>query len=185
MATERTRTALILGTVIFVVALVLGGLAMLGLKIRAHAAQRRALEELKAANPVVYYIQHTPPAKNAEDTRSAILGTWELRGAMNRQTGQFIFVPARSGYFKTLSPTNWSIVTYDFSSNVQYTASGHYTLEGDNYSESIEAATGMMTRYLGAHPKFKIRVDGDSYYQMSANPPKNGNPLEEMWQRVE
>ena len=184
MATERTRTAVILGTVIFVVALVLGGLAFIGLKIRAQVVQRRALEELKADNPVEYYIQHTPPALNTEDTRSAMLGTWELRGAMNRQTGEFNFVPAGSGYFKTWTPTNWSIVTYDLFSNVQYTASGHFTLEGDTYTESIEAATGMMTRYLGAHPKFKIRVDGDSYYQMGAGK-KNANPLEEMWQRVQ
>jgi len=183
MATERTRTAVIVGTVIFVVALVLGGLTILGLKIRAHAAQRRALEELKAANPVEYYIQHTPLTQTGDDLRSAMLGTWELRGAMNRQAHQFIFVPARSGYFKSWTATNWSIVTYDMFSNVQYTASGHYTLQGDNYTESIEAATGQMTRYLGAHPKFIIRVDGDSYYQMSAG--KNSNPLEEMWQRVQ
>ena len=183
MATERTRTAVILGTVIFVVALILGGLTLLALKIRAQAAQRRALAELKAAHPVEYYILHTPPAQNAEDTRSAMLGTWEMAALRNRQTGDFLFLPPHNGYFKTWTPTNWSIITYDQFSNVQYTASGHYTLEGDNYTESIEAATGMMTRYLGAHPKFKIRVDGDNYYQMSAG--KNPNPLEEMWRRVE
>jgi hypothetical protein len=76
-------------------------------------------------------------------------------------------------------------VTYDQSSNALYTAGGRYTLEGDNYTESIEVATGFMERSLGAHPKYKIRVDGDMFYQMSAKPPKNGSPLEEMWQRVE
>ena len=40
-----------------------------------------------------------------------------------------------------------------------------------------------MTQYLGAHPSFKIRLDGDTYYQMSAG--RNSNPLEEMWQRVQ
>src|ERR1035441_5473003 len=120
MATERTRTAVILGTVIFVVALVLGSLTFLGLKIRAQAAQRRALEELKATRPVEYYIQHTPLTQMGDDLRNAMLGTWELRGVMNRQMGQFIFLPAQSGNFKTWTPTNWSIVTYDFFSNVQY-----------------------------------------------------------------
>jgi galactose mutarotase-like enzyme len=74
-------------------------------------------------------------------------------------------------------------VTYGLFSNVQYTASGHYTLQGDNYTESIEAATGQMTQYLGNHPAFRIRVDGDTYYQMTAG--RNTNPLEEMWQRVQ
>ena len=183
MATERTRNAVILGTVILAVALVLGGLAFLGLKIRAQAAQRHALEKLKAANPVEYYIQHTPLTQTGDDLRNAMLGTWELRGVMNRQVGQFVLLPARTGNFKTWTPTNWSIVSYDLFSNVQYTASGHYTLQGDNYTESIEAATGQMTQYLGAHPSFKIRLDGDNYYQMSAG--RNANPLEEMWQRVQ
>jgi hypothetical protein len=183
MATERTRNAVILGTVILVVALVLGGLTFLAFKIRAQAAQRRALEKLKATKPVEYYIQHTPLTQTGDDLRNAMLGTWELRGVMNRQIGQFIFLPAKSGYFKTWTPTNWSIVTYGLLSNVQYTASGHYTLQGDNYTESIEAATGQMTQYLGAHPAFRIRVDGDTYYQMSAG--RNSNPLEEMWQRVQ
>ena len=183
MTTERTRTAVILGTVISVMALVLGGLTLLGLKIRAQAAQRRVLEELKATKPVEYFILHTPLTQTGDDLRNAMLGTWELRGVMNRQIGQFIFLPATSGNFKTWTPTNWSIVSYDLFSNVQYTASGHYTLQGDHYTESIEAATGQMTQYLGAHPAFRIRVDGDSYYQMSAG--KNSNPLEEMWQRVQ
>ena len=183
MATERTRNAVILGTVILVVALVLGGLTFLGLKIHAQVAQRRALEKLNAANPVEYYIRHTPLTQTGDDLRNAMLGTWERRGSMNRQTGQFIFVPAGSGYFKTWTPTNWSIVTYGLLGTVQYTASGHYTLQGDNYTESIEAATGQMTQYLGNHPAFRIRVDGDTYYQMSAG---NGRtPLEEMWQRVQ
>ncbi len=183
MATERTRTALILGTVILAVALVLGGLTVLTLKMRAHAAQRRALEKLKETRPVEYFILHTPLTQTGDGLRNAMLGTWELRGVMNRRVGQFVLLPARSGNFKTWTPTNWSIVSYDLFSNVQYTASGHYTLQGDNYSESIEAATGQMTQYLGAHPAFRIRVDGDSYYQMSAG--RNSNPLEEMWQRVQ
>ena len=183
MATERTRTVLILGTVILVMVLVLGGLTFLAFKTRAQAAQRRALEKLKAANPVEYHLLHTPLKQTGDELRHTMAGTWELRGSMNRQIGLFILLPARSGYFKTWTPTNWSIVTYDIFSNVQYTASGHYTLQGDNYSESIEAATGQMTQYLGAHPAFRIRVDGDTYYQMSAG--RNSNPLEEMWQRVQ
>ena len=183
MVNERTRNAVILGTVIFVVALVLGGLVFLALKIHAQSARQRALEELKASNPVEYYIQHTPLTQTGDDLRNALVGTWELRGSRNRQTGEFRFIPASSGYFKTWTLTNWSIVTYGLLATVQYTASGHYTLQDDNYTESIEAATGQMTQYLGNHPSFRIRLDGDTYYQMSAG--RNSNPLEEMWQRVQ
>jgi hypothetical protein len=183
MTTERTRTVVILGAVILVVVLVLGGLAWLGLALHAQTVQRRELAQLKAVNPVEYYVLHTAKTQSDEALKNEMTGTWELRGVMNRQTGQFLFVPAHSGYFKTWTPTNWAIVTYDTDSNVLYSASGHYSLQGDLYTESIEAATGQMTRYRGAHPKFKIRLDGDNYYQMSAG--KNASPLEEMWQRVE
>jgi len=185
MESEKSRTVAILGVVALVALLVIGGLTWFALKVRAQAAQRRALAQLKTDNPVEYFILHTANAKSDDELKNEMAGTWELRGTMNRQTGQFISIPTRSGYFKSWTATNWSIVTYDLFSNVQYTASGHYTLQGGIYTESIEAATGQMTRYLGAHPSFRIRVDGDAYYQMSANPPRNGNALEEMWQRVE
>ena len=175
MSSEKTRTAIIVSVLALVALLVVGGLAFVTLKFRAQAARRQALAELKAANPVEYYILHTANTKSDEDLKSEMVGKWELRGVMNRQTGQFFFVPAQSGNFKMWTLTNWSIATYDLFSNLQYKASGHYTLERGIYTESIEAATGQMTRFLGAHPKYKIRVDGDAYYQMSANPPRNGN----------
>jgi hypothetical protein len=185
MAPEKTRTLVIACAVGVVVLAVLGGLTVVGLKIRTKVAQKRQLEELKSEKPVEYYVLHTANTQSEDELKNRMVGTWEMRGLMNRQTGEFIFLSDHSGYFKSWTLTNWSIVTYDFFSNVQYTASGHYTLKGDIYTESIEEATGMMTRYLGAHPQFKIRVDGDKYYQMTAKPPKNANPLEEMWQRVE
>ena len=102
-------------------------------------------------------------------------------GAKSRSTGGFVFLRSPGSYRKIFTLTNWAIVTYDADSNVLYSASGHYTLRGDSYTEFIEAATGMMAPYLGAHPGFRIRVDGDNYYQMGAG--KNPS-IEEMWQRV-
>ena len=185
MASDKTKTAIIIGVVALVVILVLGGITLAGLKMRAQMVQRKQLDELKATKPVEYYILHTANTQSADALRSAIVGTWHMKGLMNRQTGEFIFLPEGNGYFKMWTLTNWSIVTYDQYSNVLYTAGGRYTLTGDNYVESVELATGWMTRYLGAHPQYRIRVDGDMYYQMSAKPPKTGSPLEEMWQRVE
>ena len=185
MASEKTKSVIIVSVVVLVALLVLGGLTFVGLKLRAQSARKRALAELKASNPVEYYLLHTPMTLTDEQLRSGLVGTWQMKGLMNRQTGDFIFLPEHNGYFKTWTLTNWFIVTYDQYSNALYTAGGHYTLAGDNYTESIETGTGLMERSVGAHPKYKIRLDGNMYYQMSAKPPRNGNPLEEMWQRVE
>jgi hypothetical protein len=138
---------------------------------------------LKADNPVEYYVLHTPMVQSESGLRDEMVGTWQLMGAKSQRTGGFVFLQPGGGYyFKSFTLTNWAIVTYDGDSNVLYSAGGHYALQGDSYTESIEAATGMMTQFLGAHPKFRIRLDGDKYYQMGAS--KNPS-IEEMWQRVE
>ena len=181
MSSEKSKTGIIIGIVTLVAVLVLGGITLLLLKVRAHTVQARALAELKADNPVEYYVLHTPLVQSEDELKSEMVGTWQLKGAKSRATGSFVFLLPGNLYFKSFTLTNWAIVTYDAYSNVLYSASGHYTLHGDSYTESIEAATGMMTRYLGAHPGFRIRVDGDNYYQMGAG--KNPS-IEEMWQRV-
>jgi hypothetical protein len=182
MATEQTRNAVILGTVILVVVLVLGGLTFLALKIRAQAAQRRALEELKAANPVEYYIQHTPLTQTGDDLRNAMVGAWHLAGAKSLRTGEFVRLESPQSYRKTFTLTNWTMVAYDNNSNTLYTASGHYTLQGENCTESIEAATGAKAQFLGTHPTFRIRLDGDKLYEMGMG---NNPSIEQMWQRVQ
>ena len=182
MASEKTKTAVIVGIVALIAVLIFGGVTFFILKIRAQAVQQRELAELKADNPVEYYVLHTPLTQREDQLRSGMVGTWQLMGAKSRRTGDFVLLQTPNLYLKMFTLTNWAIVTYDTDSNVLYTASGHYTLQGERYTESIEAATGMMTRYIGAHPKFLIRLDGDKYYQMGAG--KNPS-IEEMWQRVE
>lgn len=181
MASEKAKTAIIISVVALVVLFVFGGLAVLILKAHAAAKQRQALAELKENNPVEFYVLHTPMTQMPDDLRNNMTGTWRLMGAKSRQTGDFVFLQPGNYFFKTFTLTNWAIATYDWNSNLLYSASGHYTLQGELYTESIEDATGMMTRYLGAHPKFKIRLDGDKFYQMGAG--KNPS-VEEMWQRV-
>ena len=182
MASEKTKTAIIVGIVALVAVLILGGITFLIFKVRVHMAQEKALAELKADNPVEYYVLHTPMAQSEDELKNEMVGKWQLMGAKSGRTGGFVMLQTPGLYLKSFTLTNWAIVTYDADSNVLYSASGHYTLHGDSYTESIEAATGMMTRYLGAHPGFRIRVDGDTYYQMGAG--KNPS-IEEMWQRVE
>ena len=182
MATERTRNAVILGTVILVVALVLGGLTFLALKIRAQAARRRALAGLQESNPVEHYILRTPLTQTGDELRTAMAGTWHLAGAKSLRTGEFVRMESPQSYCKTFTLTNWTMVAYDNNSNVLYTAGGHYTLQGENCTESIEAATGAKAQFLGTHPIFRIRLNGDELYEMGIG---NNPTIEQMWQRVQ
>jgi hypothetical protein len=177
MASPKAKTA-----VVIVVVLFLGAITYLTVKIRAHVIQTRELAELKADNPVEYYVLHTPMTQKEDELRSEMEGTWQLAGAHSRSTGGFVLLQAGNYFFKTFTETNWAIATYDTDSNLLYSASGRYTLQGENYSEYIDAAAGMMTQYLHANPHFKIRVVGDKYYQMGAG---KKHSIEEMWQRVD
>jgi hypothetical protein len=131
---------------------------------------------------VEYYVLHTPLTQKGDELKNEMEGTWQLTGAHSRRTGGFVFLQPGNYFFKTFTETNWAIATYDAGSNLVYSASGRYTLQGENYSEYIDAATGMMTQYLHANPHFKIRVVGDKYYQMG---PGKKPSIEEMWQRVD
>ncbi len=169
-----------LAIVIFII--FLAGAAVLTYVIMKQSARRKALAQLEQTNPVEYHVLHTPPAQDDGMLKGEMVGTWKLAGAKSRRTHQFVFLMPGNYYFKTFTLTNWEIDTYDSQSNILYSAGGPYRLVGDNYTETIQDATGMMKQYLHAQPTFRIRVDGDTYYQMGAG----RNPtVEEMWQRVQ
>jgi hypothetical protein len=181
METEKTKTAIILGAVALVAVLILGGITFLIFKVRAQAAQQRALAELKENNPVKYYILHTPLTQTEGELRNALAGTWELAGAKSLRSGEFVRLESPHNYQKTFTPTNWAIIARDANSNELYTASGHYTLQGENCTETIEAATGAKAQFLGTHPTFRIRLDGDKFYEMGTGKDPS---IEQMWQRI-
>ena len=181
MTTEKTRTAIIVGSVTLVAVLVLVGITLLFLMVRAQGAQRRALEELKAANPVEYYVLHTPLTQSGDELRGAMVGTWQLAGVKSARTGGFVRLESPQNYHKTFALTNWTAVAYDNNTNVLYTVGGHYTLQGENCTESIEVATGAKAQFLGTHPTFRVRLDGDKLYEMGMG---MASSIEQMWQRV-
>jgi hypothetical protein len=177
MASPKAKTAIVISVV-----LVLGAITYLTVKIRTHVIQTRALAELKENNPVEYYVLHTPLTQKGDELKNDMEGKWQLVGAHSRRTGGFVFLQPGNYFFKTFTETNWAIATYDADSNLVYSASGRYALQGENYSEYIDAATGMMKQYLHANPHFKIRVVGDKYYQIGLGKTPS---IEEMWQRVD
>jgi hypothetical protein len=182
MASQKTKTILLATTGGLLAVLIFGSITFFILKVRAQMAKARELAELKEYNPVEYFVLHTPMTLSEDNLRNALVGRWQLIGAKSFTTGEFTVLLSPQNFLKTFTLTNWAIVTYDSGSNVLYSAGGRYTLQGDAYTETIDEATGMMTKHLGKHPKFRIRVDGDKYYQMGAG--KNPS-IEEMWQRIE
>src|ERR1700733_2821578 len=143
MASPKAKTAIVIVVVLF-----LGAITFLAVKIRGHVIQQRVLAALKENNPVEYYVLHTPMTQNEDELKNEMEGTWQLAGAHSRRTGQFVFLKPGNYFFKMFTETNWAIATYDANSNLLYSASGRYTLQGENYSEYIDAATGQMTQYL-------------------------------------
>jgi len=182
MTTKKTRTAIIVCSLTLFAVLVFGGLLWLGLVLRAQAAHRRAPADLQENNPVEYYLLRTPLTQTGDELRNAMAGTWRLAGAKSLRTGGFVRLESPQSYCKTFTLTNWTLVAYGDNSNVLYTASGHYTLQGENCTESIEAATGAKAQFLGTHPTFRIRLDGDKFYEMGTG---NNSSVEQMWQRAE
>ena len=181
MASEKTKTGIIIGIVALVAVLVLDGFTFLIVKVRERVVQARAMAELKADNPVEYYILHTPMVQSESDLKDGLVGTWQLAGAKSLQSGEFVRLVSPQHYRKTFTLTNWTMVACDNDSNVLYTAGGHYTLQGENYTESIEAATGAKSQFRGTHPTFRIRLDGDNFYEMGMG--KNPS-IEQMWERI-
>jgi RNA polymerase sigma factor (sigma-70 family) len=134
---------------------------------------------------IAYEIQHQSLmqklfAQRVDDneTRRQLEGVWIIAAKRFEGDSRFEHYPKNNPHLKTWTLTNWAIVTYDSKSNVVYSASGPYELHGNLYTETIESATGPMTNYLGARPQYKLRVEGDKYYQM-------GSGIEEMGQRVQ
>ena len=115
---------------------------------------------------------------NDSETRRQLEGVWIITAKRFQGNPQFAHYPKNNPHLKTWTLTNWAIVTYDSKSNVVYSASGPYELNGNLYAETVESGTGPMTNYLGARLEYKLRVEGDKYYQM-------GSGIEEMGQRVQ
>jgi hypothetical protein len=118
--------------------------------------------------------QHFDDAK----LRREMVGTWEMAMSRNLNGTNYYKFPKHNSRLKMWTETNWAIVCYDADSNVIFSASGPYELQGNAYTETIETATGGMTNFLGAHPRFHIRIEDGKVYQL-------GQRVHEIWRRQE
>jgi len=177
MAWSNAKTALVVSVGILLAA----GITIEVVKSKDQAARKKDI--------VTYEILHQsllqklfPQRVDENELRHQLVGVWALEAKKLRGNPKFTHFPNDNHRLKIWTLTNWAIVTYDADSNVVYSASGPYELQGNLYTETIESGTGVMSNYIGARPKYRIRVDGDEYYQMAA---EKDPSLEEMGRRIQ
>lgn len=172
MAWTKTKTT---------VAASVGILLAVGITVEVVNAKARAKRK---EDFVAYEIQHRsllqkllPQHIDDNEIRRQLQGDWIITDKRFLGNQRFIRYPKNNPHLKSWTSTNWSIVTYDAKSNVVYSASGPYELNGDLYTETIESGTGTMTKYVGATMQYQLRVKGDRYYQMGMGIEESGQRL--------
>jgi RNA polymerase sigma factor (sigma-70 family) len=151
MAWSKTKTVIVTAGVL----LLGGGIATLALKPKTAAAL--------ASDPVATQFLNQP-AIDPNKLREQLLGRWALESKRLGFDKSFTHYNDNNRQ-KMWTLTNWAIIRYDAKSNVVYSASGPYELKGDLYTETTVNATGLMTPYIGTRSTYKLRVEGDKYYQ--------------------
>ena len=152
MAWSKTKTTVCVGLGILLLG---GGITAVVLKAKARAAL--------ANDPVARQFRIQPPS-DANKLREQLVGRWALESKRLGVDKPYTRYKDNNRQ-KMWTETNWAIVFYDARSNVFCSASGPYELQGDLYIETIEKGTGIMTNYIGTRPTYRLRVDGDKYYQ--------------------
>lgn len=172
MAWTKMKTTVVVSVGILLAA----GTAVTVLETRAQANRKKDF--------VAYAIQHQSlmqklfaQQSNDSETRRQLEGDWIITDKRIGDKPQFTHYRKNNPHLKTWTLTNWAIVTYDSKSNVVYSASGPYELNGNLYTETVESGTGNMSNYIGTGLKYELRVQGDRYYQM-------GSGIEETGQRI-
>jgi hypothetical protein len=109
------------------------------------------------------------PSKLAAD----LIGTWQLVGTPDDAQE----MPVNS--FKFFTGKHWCVTYHDENGNVEYHHGGTYTIDGDQYAETIKYATNQTAGLIGQTMKFKIKMEDGKFTQIG-----DGNPYNEIWRRA-
>jgi hypothetical protein len=110
------------------------------------------------------------PTKAADKTKaedksilSQLIGEWE---EVSRGDGKPL--PADFGEFKFIGGKHWSVLNVDSKTkSLRSCLGGTYTLNGNEYVESVEYGTpNMPAEMIGQKFKFKVTVEGDKFTQI-------------------
>ena len=112
------------------------------------------------------------PAKLAKN----LIGTWILVG----KPGEIGVAPAAGGRFKFFTGRHWAITQADPKTGVTiFHHGGTYTLNGNEYAETVEYANDSTSELIKQTFKFNIKGEGDTMTLIGI-----GNPWTEIWKRA-
>jgi len=124
-----------------------------------------------------------PGSVPEKETGNIIMGTWQLDSyKYGTTTNSFTSITADRPHIKLITENRFLWVTYDAESKkILESAGGTYTLNGENYIESIDYGFNM-EGYLGTKSNFKIKVEDGMFYLSGVL--SDGYKIEEIWQKV-
>ena len=115
-------------------------------------------------------------AKEQSTLAKNLLGTWILVG----EPGKVGEPPASGGRLKFLTGRHWTITQADPKTGVTiFHHGGTYTLNGDEYVETVEYANQSTKELIKQTFKFTLKVEGDTLTQTGI-----GNSYNEVWKRA-
>ena len=111
-----------------------------------------------------------------------LVGTWKLVAA--KYGGEEFQFPEGTTMVKHVTPTHFMWATYGEDGTVSRTAGGTYTLEGDQYKESVLYGMGGDFNVIkGQTHTFQCEIDGITWRHNGKL--ANGLTIEEEWMRLE
>jgi hypothetical protein len=118
----------------------------------------------------------TDAQPGVSETSQRMIGTWILVGA----PGEVGEAPAAGGRLKSWTDGNWSMTQVDPENGVTvFHHGGTYTLNGNEYVETVEYANNNTKDRIGKTHKYTVKVEGDTLTQVGLD-----NPWKEVWKRV-
>ncbi len=120
--------------------------------------------------------KNTDAGTNTTQLAKDMIGTWIRAGTPDKIEDP----PPNKNHLKLLMGKHWTFTQADpDTGRVVYHQGGTYTLNGDDYAETINFANENTANNIGQTFKFKLQVEGDTLTQVGI-----GNPYTEVWKRA-
>ena len=112
---------------------------------------------------------------------SNLVGTWDLVSTRMTRGDSVVLdaTPPAIRAVKILNATHFSVITVRGENQFLRAAAGHYALDGDRYTETIEISSGKFTP--SQTYTFRTRVAGDTW---SIDGGSGSDRFQEVWRRV-
>ncbi|MBX9582795.1 MAG: hypothetical protein K2X87_21015 [Gemmataceae bacterium] len=147
-----------------------------GRRVRGAAALVVAVLAVSAAVGAWLRADDKPAEKDKKDVGRQMVAAWALAGTPDKPEDP----PEKGGRLKFFTGRHWAITDYNpDTGKVIFHHGGTYTIDGDDYAETIEYANKITAELIGKTFKFKIKVEKGTYTQVG-----NGNEFTERWKRA-